>query len=76
MARARLPMRKLKDIIRLKFEGRTHREIARSLGVSAGAVGSVSKGAETRSTAIGKCRALLGDTAIDSNPMKIVVVLR
>ena len=34
MAKARLPMRKIKEVLRLKFElGRGHREIARSCGI-------------------------------------------
>lgn len=42
MATERLPMRKLRDILRLKWTlHRTHREVARSLGISLGAVGSV-----------------------------------
>jgi len=43
MATARLSMRKLKEILRLKYDqGLTHRQIASALGVSGGAVGSVS----------------------------------
>jgi len=42
MATGRLSMRKVREILRQKWVlGRTHREVARSLGVSAGAVGSV-----------------------------------
>ncbi len=42
MATGRLPMRKIRDILRLKWMlKRSHRETARSLGISAGAVGSV-----------------------------------
>jgi transposase len=42
MATERMPMRHVRDILRLKWVlKRSHREIARSLGVSAGAVGSV-----------------------------------
>ena len=41
MATERLSMRKVREILRQKWAlGRTHREVARSLGVSAGAVGS------------------------------------
>lgn len=40
MTQQRLPMRKIKDILRLKNEGLSHRNIARTLGVSAGAVGT------------------------------------
>ena len=41
MATERLSMRKVREILRQKWTlGRTHREVARSLGVSAGAVGS------------------------------------
>ena len=40
MARKRLPMRKIREILRLKWKlGKSHRETARSLGISAGAVG-------------------------------------
>ncbi len=43
MATARLSMRKIREILRLKWGlGRTHREIARSLSISVGVVGSVS----------------------------------
>ena len=42
MATERLSMRNTREILRLKWQaGRTHREVARSLGVSAGAVGGV-----------------------------------
>ena len=42
MATDRLPMRKLREILRLKWAAhRRHREVARSLGVSPGAVASV-----------------------------------
>ena len=41
MATERLSMRKVREILRQKWAlGRTHREVARSLAVSAGAVGS------------------------------------
>ena len=41
MATERLDMRKTREILRLKWEqGLTHRQIARSLGLSAGVVGS------------------------------------
>jgi hypothetical protein len=39
MPQARLSMRKIEEILRLKYEvGLTHRDIARSCGVSAGTV--------------------------------------
>jgi transposase len=42
MATERLPMRTIREILRLKWSlSRSHRETARSLGISAGAVGSV-----------------------------------
>ena len=42
MATERLPMRKIRDILRLKWTlQRSHRETARSVGVSAGSVASV-----------------------------------
>jgi transposase len=41
MATERLSMRKTREILRLKWDlGRSHREVARSLGISSGAVGS------------------------------------
>ena len=41
MATERVPMRKIREILRLKWvAGRSHREAARSLGVSPGAVAS------------------------------------
>lgn len=41
MATERLDMRKTREILRLKWEqGLSHRQIARSLGLSAGVVGS------------------------------------
>ncbi len=47
MARKRLPMRKVKEILRLKLDQRlSHRQVARALGVSAGEVGKISKMAE------------------------------
>ena len=42
MATERLPMRHIREILRLKWRlSRSHRETARSLGVSAGVVASV-----------------------------------
>ena len=42
MATERLPMRTIREILRLKWLlQRSHRETARSLGISAGAVASV-----------------------------------
>lgn len=42
MATERLPMRHVREILRLKWRlKRSHRETARSLGISAGAVASV-----------------------------------
>jgi hypothetical protein len=50
MATERLPMRHTREILRLKWGlKRSHREAARSLGISAGAVASVL----SRATAIG-----------------------
>ena len=50
MATDRLPMRHIREILRLKWGlKRSHRETARSLGISAGAVASVL----SRATAIG-----------------------
>jgi transposase len=50
MATERLPMRHIRDILRLKWGvKRSHREAARSLGISAGAVASVL----SRATALG-----------------------
>jgi DNA-directed RNA polymerase specialized sigma24 family protein len=41
MATERLSMRKIREMLRLKWVAqRSHREVARSLGVSAGAVAS------------------------------------
>src|SRR5215211_1616430 len=49
MATERVPMRKIREILRLKWVlQRSHREVARSLGVSPGAVAS----------AVGRARAL------------------
>jgi transposase len=48
MATERVPMQKIREILRLKWvAGRSHRETARSLGLSAGAVGA----------AVGRARA-------------------
>ena len=48
MATERVPMRKIRDILRLKWVAhRSHREVARSLGVSAGTVAA----------AVGRARA-------------------
>ena len=42
MATERLPMRQIREILRLKWHlKRSHRETARSLGISPGAVASV-----------------------------------
>ena len=42
MATERLPMRKIREILRLKWtEGRRHRQIARALGVGVGTVSDV-----------------------------------
>ena len=49
MATERLPMRQIREILRLKWTlQRSHRETARSLGISAGAVASVVTRATTR----------------------------
>jgi transposase len=60
MATERLPMRHIREILRLKWGlKRSHREAARSLGISAGAVASVL----SRATAIGlRVEALEGLT--------------
>jgi transposase len=50
MATTRLPMRHLREILRQKYElNRSHREVARSVGVSAGGVA----GAASRAKAVG-----------------------
>jgi DNA-directed RNA polymerase specialized sigma24 family protein len=50
MATERLSMRKIREMLRLKWVAqRSHREVARSLGVSAGAVAS----AVSRARALG-----------------------
>ena len=50
MATERLPMRHIREILRLKWSlKRSHRETARSLGISPGAVASVM----SRASAIG-----------------------
>jgi DNA-binding transcriptional LysR family regulator len=47
MATERLPMRQIREILRQKLVlGRSHRDIARSVGKSAGAVGSTTKRTE------------------------------
>ena len=63
MATKRLPMRKLREILRLKWlQGRSHRQTASSLGVSAGAVASavnaieISEALPARSTALTRRR--------------------
>ncbi len=49
MATARLAMRKIREILRLKWvHDRTHRETAGSLGISAGVVGSVMSRAQAK----------------------------
>ena len=46
MATERLPMRKIREILRLKWTaGRRHRQIARALGVGVGTVSEVVRGA-------------------------------
>jgi len=47
MATERLPMRKIRDILRLKVEGRRHRHIARALKVGVGTVSEVVRRAAT-----------------------------
>ena len=53
MATERLSMRKIREILRQKWVlGRSHREVARSVGVSVGAVGgTVRAGADGRARA-------------------------
>lgn len=49
MAPKRLPMYIIREILRLKLElGRSHREVARSLGISAGMVGEIASRARKR----------------------------
>src|SRR5260370_38774376 len=58
MATERLPMRNIREILRLKWTlHRSHRETARSLGISPGAVASVI----SRATAIGLTWDALAD---------------
>jgi hypothetical protein len=65
MATERLPMRHIREILRLKWQlKRSHRETARSLGISAGAVASVisrargvGTGSGTHSVRISRCGA-------------------
>ena len=46
MATERLPMRKIREILRLKWtEGRRHRQITRALGVGVGTVSDVVRAA-------------------------------
>ena len=48
MAKERLPMRKIREILRLRWmQGRSVREAASSLGVSTGAVSNVTSRAAT-----------------------------
>src|SRR5216117_3361149 len=57
MATERLPMRHIREILRLKWTlRRSHRETARSLGISAGAVASV----VTRAKAMGLTWDMVG----------------
>jgi len=63
MATERLPMRHIREILRLKWTlKRSHRETARSLGISPGAVASV----VSRATQIGLTWDALGDVTDDA----------
>ena len=63
MATERLPMRHLREILRLKWSlKRSHRETARSLGISPGAVASVM----SRASAIGLTWAALEEVTDDA----------
>ncbi len=66
MAAERLAMRKIREILRQKWElGRSHREIARSLGVSVGAVAGVVTRA-TRAGWDGAAVTALSDAALEA----------
>ena len=62
MATERLPMRQTREILRQKLVlGRSHREIAQSVGKSAGAVGSTTKRAERAKLSWAAIEALSDD---------------
>lgn len=62
MATERLPMRQIREILRQKLVlGRSHREIAQSVGKSAGAVGSTTKRAERAKLSWAAVEALSDD---------------
>ena len=62
MATERLPMRKIREILRLKWVAqRSHREAARSLGVSAGAVAAAVSRARARGLTWAAVEALSDD---------------
>jgi transposase len=62
MATERLPMRKLREILRLKWVAqRSHREVARSLGVSAGTVAAAVGRARARALTWAAVEALSDD---------------
>ena len=45
MSQKRLSMRKIRELLRLKYDlGRSHREIARSLGIAASTVSGADRG--------------------------------
>jgi hypothetical protein len=62
MATERLSMRKTREILRLKWDlGRSHREVAQSLGVSVGVVGSTVRRAQAAGLNWGAVFALTDD---------------
>ena len=62
MATERVPMRKIREILRLKWVAeRSHREAARSLGVSPGAVASAIGRAQARALTWEAVEALSDD---------------
>jgi transposase len=67
MATERLSMRKTREILRQKWaQGRTHREVAASLGVSAGAVGEAIGRAKQAGLSTTKELEALTDEALDA----------
>src|SRR4051812_27095553 len=62
MATERVPMRKIREILRLKWVAqRSHREVARSLGVSPGAVASAVSRARAKALTWAAIEALSED---------------
>ena len=67
MSQKRLSMRKIRELLRLKYElGRSNREIATSLGIANSTVSDYTRRATAAGFLLAVCRRGLDDTALET----------